>query len=82
MNQNNNDEADNEEVSTLKEQIYNEDNFISQEEESFEEENNNNDFKYNISTLSIETVNNIFSCDNINKEDLNKQLFEYFDSFG
>ena len=81
LNQNNNEGSDDEEADNLKAQVYNEDNLISHEDASFEEDDNN-DFKFNISTFSIETVNNIFSSDNVNNENLNKQLFEYFDSFG
>ena len=81
LNQNNDEGLDDEETVNLKSQIYNEDNLISQEDASFEGDDNN-DLKFNISTFSIESVCNISSSDKINNEDLNKQLFEFFDSFG
>ena len=80
----NNDNYENEEdEKKFKSEIYNKDNLISIEDAIFddEDENNDNDFNFNISDIIFDSINDILLSDSINNEELNYQLYEYFDSF-
>jgi hypothetical protein len=80
MNHDNNFESEEDEGKL--EQIYNENNMISIEDViSEDEENNNNKFNFNLSNIIYETTNDIELFGNSNVEEINKQIFGYFDSF-
>ena len=58
----------------------NKDNLISNEDLPNGEDDINK-FKFNISEISIESTNNIFLSDNFNNTELNKKIYNYFDTF-
>jgi len=63
-------------------QVYNENNMISIEDVvSEDEENNKNKFNFDLSNIIYETTNDIELSENSNVEEINKQIFDYFDSF-
>ena len=63
------------------ERIYNDENMISLEDAVSEDEENNNNLKFNLSNIIYESINNIELSENSNVEEINKQIFNYFDSF-
>jgi hypothetical protein len=79
MNHDNNFESEEDEGKL--EQIYNENNMISIEDVISEDEENNNNLNFNLSNIIFESINDIELSENSNTEEINKQIFNYFDSF-
>jgi hypothetical protein len=63
------------------EQIYNDDNMISLEDVESEDEENDNNMNFNLTNIIYESINDIELSENSNIEEINKQIFNYFDSF-
>ena len=64
------------------EQIYNSvDNMISLQDVVSEDEGNDSNLNFNLTNIIYETINNIELSENSNVEKINKQVFNYFDSF-
>ena len=63
------------------EQIYNEDNMISFLDAISEDEENDNNLNFNLTNIIYETINDIELSENYNIEEINKKVFNYFDSF-
>ena len=63
--------------------IYNSNNLISEQDtlSNDEEDNENDTFSFNLSSISLESENNILLYDNFSNKEINKNLFNYFDSF-
>ena len=81
MNQPDNDEDEilkNEEK--LRNEIYNSHNEISYDEANSEEKINNS-FSFNLSKISMESINDIYLKNSIDNEELKQKIFKYFDNF-
>ena len=64
----------------LKKEIYNSNNEISLEEANFDN-NINNNITFNVSKISIESLNYISLINKYNNDKLKRKLFKYFDNF-
>ena len=69
------------------EKIYNDDNMISledvlsEDDEDEENEKNDNNINFNLTNIIYESINDIELSEKSNVEEINKQIFNYFDNF-